>query len=241
MFRLIGVCLVAVIGWMPAYAQPTQPAQASHTEAFQQLAQEWVQGALQAATASSQQHLRMEVVVGNIDSRLRLAPCGNIEPYLPVAAKLWGRTRIGLRCVDGITKWNISLPITVHAWGAAWVIKNPVPSGSILAEDDVVQAEVDWAQEAQPVLIDPSLWVGQTATRALQTGQVLRQGMVKPAVAFHAGSMVRVIAQGAGFQITGSAQALSAGMVGQMVRIRLENGKISTGLVIDSRTVRIDL
>lgn len=241
MGRIAWVLVCSLISGGAVLAQGTPVPQNSNTEAFQQLAQEWVQGALQAATSNTQQHLRMEVVVGNLDSRLRLAPCGNVEPYLPVGAKLWGRTRIGLRCVDGMAKWNVSLPITVHAWGPAWVIKNHVPSGSVITQDNVMQAEVDWAQEAQSVLVDPSLWLGQTSTRVLNTGQVLRQGMVKPAQVFQAGSMVRVIAQGAGFQITGRAQALSAGVVGQTARIRLENGKISTGLVIDSRTVRIDL
>jgi flagella basal body P-ring formation protein FlgA len=53
--------------------------------------------------------------------------------------------------------------------------------------------------------------------------------------------MVRLVAQGAGFQITGTAQALSAGVVGQTARIRLENGKISSGMVVDQRTVQINL
>jgi flagella basal body P-ring formation protein FlgA len=52
---------------------------------------------------------------------------------------------------------------------------------------------------------------------------------------------VRVVAQGAGFQISSEAQALSAGVVGQTARVRMENGKVSTGTVLDMRTVKIDL
>jgi flagellar basal body P-ring formation protein FlgA len=219
----------------------TAKAQTVHSAELQELAQQWVQTALQAAEPGRPHPLRMEVVVGQIDSRLKLAPCGNVDPYLPVSAKLWGRTRLGLRCVDGMSRWNITLPLTVHAWGPAWVVKTPVPSGAIVTQDHVVQAEVDWAEQAQSVLINPDLWQGHTATRVLQTGQVLRQGLVKPAQVFQAGSMVRLIAQGAGFQITGSAQALSAGVVGQTARIRLENGKISSGIVVDQRTVQINL
>lgn len=227
---LIGLLQVA-----PGHAQD-----AVGTE-FQSIAQNWVTQASRSALPSGAEPLRIEITVGNIDSRLKLAPCGNIEPYLPVGAKLWGRTRVGLRCIDGITRWNISLPVTVKAWGNAWVVKNHVPSGTLVTEANVVQTEVDWAEEAPSVLIDPALWQGQMATRVLNTGQTLRQGMVKPAQVFQAGAMVRLIAQGRGFQVSSEGQALSAGVIGQQARVRLDNGKISSGMVVDSRTVKIDL
>lgn len=231
----IGIVLMAFLCVNAARAQDQ-----SGNE-FQTIAQNWVTQSSKAALPTGADSLRMEIVVGNIDSRLKLAPCGNIEPYLPVGSKLWGRTRVGLRCVDGITRWNISLPVTVKAWGNAWVIKNHVPSGSVVTEANVVQSEVDWAEEANSVLIDPSLWMGQMATRVLNTGQTLRQGMVKPAQVFQAGSMVRLVAQGKGFQVSSEGQALSAGVVGQQARVRLDNGKVSSGTVVDSRTVKIDL
>ena len=208
---------------------------------FETLAQDWLRDATQLAQSSGGTTLRMEVKVGSLDSRLRLAPCANVEPYLPPGSRLWGRTRIGLRCIDGVSRWNVSLPVTVNAFGNAWVIKGPVQPGVAIAEDDVVEAEVNWAEESNPVIRDRALWVGQTATRLLTTGQTLRQGMVKPAQVFQAGASVRVVAQGPGFQVSSDAQALSAGVVGQVARVRMENGRVSSGVVLDMRTVKIDL
>jgi flagella basal body P-ring formation protein FlgA len=208
---------------------------------FQALAQDWLREATSAVQPAGPTALRLEVKVGSLDSRLKLAPCGNVEPYLPPGARLWGRTRIGLRCMDGVSRWNVSLPVTVNAYGSAWVIKGTVPAGATLTEADVTEAEVNWAEESSPVLRDRALWVGQTTTRALTTGQAVRQGMVKPAQVFQAGAQVRVVAQGAGFQISSDAQALSAGVVGQVARVRMENGKVSSGMVLDMRTVKIDL
>lgn len=208
---------------------------------FQALARDWLRSATSAAPSSATTSLRMEVKVGSLDSRLRLAPCGNVEPYLPPGSRLWGRTRVGLRCVDGVSRWNVSLPVTVNAYGNAWVIKNPVAAGVALTADDVLETEVNWAEETNPVLRDRALWVGQIATRALTTGQTLRQGMVKPAQVFQPGAQVRVVAEGAGFVISSDAQALSAGVVGQEARVRMENGRVSTGLVLDTKTVKIDL
>ena len=143
--------------------------------------------------------------------------------------------------MQGSTKWNVFLPITVKAFGPAWVIKGQVPSGAVLTVADAMTSEVDWAEQNSPVIADPSHWIGQTVTRSLSTGQVLRLDMVKPSQVFQAGASVRVVAQGPGFQVSSDAQALSAGVVGQVARVRMENGRVSSGVVLDMRTVKIDL
>ncbi|MCF8167352.1 MAG: flagellar basal body P-ring formation chaperone FlgA [Rhodoferax sp.] len=217
------------------------PALAQQAPELEALAQRWVRDAVEASQGTMNAPLRMEISVGKLDSRLKLAPCGNIEAYLPTASRLWGSTRVGLRCVDGMSRWNVTLPVTVNAYGKAWVIRDQVLSGTPLNAANAVEAEVNWAQEAASVLADPAMWVGQVATRTLHTGQTLRAGMVKPAQAFQAGSSVRVVAQGTGFQISSEAQALSAGVVGQQARVRMENGRVTSGLVLDARTVRIEL
>jgi flagella basal body P-ring formation protein FlgA len=123
--------------------------------------------------------------------------------------------------------------------GPAWVVRGQVASGGVIGEGDVVQAEADWAEDTQAVVQEPGAWLGQIATRQLSTGMVLRQGMVKPAQVFTAGTQVRVVAQGRGFEVASEAQALSAGVVGQTARVRMDNGRIATGTVLDARTVRI--
>lgn len=203
--------------------------------------QRWLDSAVSNIRPSGAAPLRMEVAVGELDSRLRLASCARVEPYIPVGTRLWGKTRLGLRCLEGSTKWNVFLPVTVRAFGAAWVIKGDVASGTTLTESDAVEAEVDWAEETSPIVASPSQWVGQVASRALTTGQALRQVMIKPAQVFQAGAQVRVVAQGAGFQIASDGQALSAGVVGRPARVRMDNGRVMTGVVLDNRTVKLEI
>lgn len=208
---------------------------------YSDVAQNWLRKALPTQTGVDATALRMEVILGNLDSRLRLAPCGNVEPYLPVGTRLWGKAQVGLRCVDGVSRWNVMIPVTVNAFGPAWVMRGQVSAGAVLTESDVVRSEVNWADDTNPVLRDRGAWEGLVATRPLTTGQTLRQGMVKPAQVFQAGAPVRVVAQGVGFSVSSDAQALSAGVVGQIARVRMENGRISTGVVLDGKTVQIDL
>ena len=140
-----------VCGALLATAAGAVQAQTPGGADFQSIAQDWLRDAT-TAQATGAGVLRMDVKVGSLDSRLKLAPCGNVEPYLPPGTKLWGRTRVGLRCVDGLSRWNVSLPVTVNAYGTAWVIKGQVALGATLTEDDVVEAEVNWAEESSPVL-----------------------------------------------------------------------------------------
>jgi flagella basal body P-ring formation protein FlgA len=232
---LFAICVLLVVP-VPAYSQ-TAGAQPEFIEATQQ----WLDNAVTSVRPAGVAPLRMEVTLGELDSRLRLAPCAKVEPYIPVGTRLWGKTRLGLRCLSGSTKWNVFLPVTIKAFGAAWVIKGNVASGAILTEADAVEAEVDWAEESSPIVVNPSQWAGQVAARALSTGQALRQAMIKPAQVFQAGAQVRVVAQGAGFQITSDGQALSAGVVGQPARVRMDSGRVMTGVVLDNRTVRLEI
>jgi flagella basal body P-ring formation protein FlgA len=203
--------------------------------------QRWLDQALTSTRSKETMPLRMEVSVGSLDSRLQLAPCSRVEPYLPPGTRLWGKTRLGLRCTDGQVKWNVFLPVTIKATGPAWVVKRDVASGAVISEADLTQAEVDWAQDSSPVIADIAQAAGQVATRPLSTGQTLRQNMVRAAQVFQAGAQVRVLAVGAGYQITSDGQALAAGVVGQQTRVRMDSGRIMTALVLDARTVRLEL
>ena len=232
--KALGLVLVFIAGM--AHGQ-TSSAESDMLETTRH----WLDQAVSSVRSSGSSALKMEVILGTLDSRLRLAPCNRVEPFLPPGSRLWGRTRMGLRCADGAARWSVFLPVTVKAYGLAWVIKGNMAAGSVLRQDDVMEAEVDWAEDSGAVVIDPALWVGQVATRGLVTGQVLRQGMFRPAQVFQAGAQVRVVAQGAGFQIMSDGQALSAGVVGQPARVKMDNGRIMTGVVLDTRTVKIEI
>ncbi|MFE8644630.1 flagellar basal body P-ring formation chaperone FlgA [Sphingomonas sp. NCPPB 2930] len=229
---------------VPAAAPQPAPAAAPGLEAVPDIAatsRQFLDAAVAQAPASANMPLRMEVSLGALDSRLRLAPCARVEPYLPPGMRLWGKTRLGLRCLEGAVRWNVFLPVTVKAFGPAWVVQGAVAPGTTLAAGDAVEAEVDWAEDASPIVSDPAQWIGTTVTRALQPGQPLRQSLVRAPQAFGAGSQVRIVAQGPGFAVTSGGQAINAGFVGQQVRVRMDNGRIMNGTVVDAQTVQMAL
>lgn len=258
---LRAACVAAATAWLAGAAALAAPAawaqvgaslsgasqQALHPpQALRALAQDWVNQVMADPTATvgrpvGADELRIETLVGEPDPRLRLAACAQVEPYLPPNTRLWGKSRVGLRCVQGPVRWNIVLPLSVQAFGPAWVLRDAVPPGTPLQAEHAMQAEVDWAQQPAAVLREPEQWLGRVAARPLSAGQTLRSSDVRAAQAFAAGTQVRVLVQGPGFSVASSGQALGAGVLGQTVRVRMDNGRVLSAEVLDGQTVRMSL
>lgn len=231
----MAAALCALAGLAPAQQQ------AESVPEWAGATQRWLDDAVAATQAAQASPLRMEVSVGSLDPRLKLAPCAKIEPFLPPGARLWGKSRLGVRCADGGARWSVFMPVTIKAFGPAYVLKAHVPPGTPIRDADLAETEVDWAEEVSPVLANPAQWQNQVAARALAPGQTLRQNMLKAQQVFQAGAQVRVTAQGPGFSVTTDGQALTPGVVGQPARVRMDNGRIMSGVVLDTNTVRLEL
>jgi len=217
-------------------SEPTAAAEAAPT-GMVQIEQQVRQFALDASAAPG---MRVEVQVGALDSRLRLAPCERVEPYLPAGTRLWGRTRIGLRCAQGDRPWNVYLPLTVKVFGTGLIVAASLPVGAVLTLADLRSGEVDLADGAGP-LVNPDFAVGRTLARSVNVGQALRQNDLRARQWFAAGDTVQITAVGAGFRVSGEGQALGPGLEGQSARVRTESGKVVVGLPVAERRLELGL
>jgi flagellar basal body P-ring formation protein FlgA len=227
---------LAGLPWAALGQGPAAPA-ALAPELGQRITELAQGGARQLAAAAA----RVEVQVGQLDPRLQLAPCARIEPYLPPQATLWGRTRVGLRCTEGPKRWNVSLPVTVRVWAPALVATADLPAGTVLTEQHLGLAEVDLAAAPGVVLTRTPLALGRTLQRGLAAGDALRQADLKARQWFAAGETVRVVAAGPGWRVVSEGQALGAGLEGQPVRVRMDNGKMLQARPVADRQVEVML
>ena len=185
---------------------------------------------------------RVEVVPGRLDARLRLTPCEQIQAYLPSGARLWGKTRVGLRCVKGVTAWNVYLPITVNVFGPALVSTSALPTGHVLAASDFIQAEVNLSEDLMnPPVTESAQLLGRVLAKPLSPGQSLRQSSLKARQWFAAGDQVQIRAAGSGFAVAGAGEAVTAGMEGQPARVRTESGRVVSGMPVAERQLEIAL
>lgn len=193
-----------------------------------------------AGTASGPAQPRVAVEIGQLDPRLRLAPCRKVEPQLP-QGRLWGRTRVGLRCVEGERPWQVWLPVTVQVFAPALVLVSALPAGTVLAAEHLQLAEVDWAAATQPPHQRLQDLVGRTLSRPLAPGEAVRSADLRVRQWFAAGETVQVLARGPGFAVSGEGQALNPGLEGQVVRVRTESGRVLTGRPVAERRVEVNL
>jgi flagella basal body P-ring formation protein FlgA len=235
----------------PAQARPTPPLLgalalwASFSAAAQPLPAATLQAAQSMVRAAAQalapRGARIEVEPGALDTRLRLAPCARIEPYLPASARAWGAGRVGLRCLEGDTAWNVTLPVTVRVFAPAPVAAAPLPAGTVIEAMHLRLAEVDWAAAPSPVQADADALRGRTLAQPLPAGQPVRTTNLRPRQWFAAGDTVRIVAQGNGFAVSGEGQALSHGIEGQSARVRTESGRIVHGKPLGDRRLELPL
>ena len=102
-------------------------------------------------------------------------------------------------------------------------------------------AEVDFAEDNAPVVINTTLAVGRVLTRPLTAGRGLRQTDLKPRMWFAAGDSVKVLASGPGFSVSGNGQALTPGIEGQTARVRTDNGQVVSGTPVGTHVVELSL
>jgi flagella basal body P-ring formation protein FlgA len=182
---------------------------------------------------------RVEVLPGQLDPRLRLAPCQQIDAYLPPGSTPWGRTRIGLRCASGPVAWNVYLPVTVKVWRKAIVSTAALPAGTELSAADLQLAEVDVAGAASPVHTETSRLLGRRLINAIGPGLPLRSDNLRARQWFAAGDKVTLVYKGEGFEASTDGQAINSGMDGQPVRVRVDSGQVITGMPTGEHRVEV--
>ncbi|MGE0801872.1 MAG: flagellar basal body P-ring formation chaperone FlgA [Lautropia sp.] len=183
------------------------------------------------------QRLRVEVEVGTIGSGVRLAPCARAEPFVPGHARLWGRTTIGLRCVEG-ARWTTYLPVKIAAYGPALVARTALPAGRMVQAADFTVQEIDWAESRSLPVANSTRLLEQELSRPLAAGQPLLTDQLRIPPSIRAGEPVMVVVSGTGFAIGTEAVALANAAEGQRIRVRTGAGKVLEGTV-DRKTVKI--
>ncbi|HEY4371385.1 MAG TPA: flagellar basal body P-ring formation chaperone FlgA [Burkholderiales bacterium] len=183
---------------------------------------------------------RVEISIGTLDPRLKLSPCGRVEPYIPAGARLWGKSQLGLRCTEG-SHWSVFLPVEVKVFGRALVATRPLPYGQPVGADDVRLEEVEFTKEPGMAISDARQLEGKTTARAITPGQVLRQEYFRTPPAIGAGDIVKVVYTGDGFNISTSGRAIGNAAEGQPVRVQTDAGRVVQGIARSGRVVEMRL
>ncbi len=223
-FRLALFCLL--IASLPAVArQEVAPVKA----AIEDFLRIQVKGLPGVATFS----------VGSIEAQNNLAPCPSLAVSLPPGARAWGHTSVVVRCqVEG--GWSIFVAVQVHIQGDYLVTARPLSQGQLVAEADLFKMRGDLTDLPAGILTEPGQAIGKTVARSVASGRPLRSDMLRLTLAIQPGQSVKVVSKGPGFQVSaGEGRALNGAGEGQLVQVRLPNGRVISGIAGQGGVVEI--
>ena len=181
---------------------------------------------------------QIRVEVGAIDPRLNLAACANPEAFLPPGSRAWGKTSVGVRC-GAPAAWSIYISATVHVEDDYLAAAAPLAQGQTIGPNDIARLRGDLTMLPPGILTEPAQAVGQTVLRSLPMGAPLRQDALRARQAVTQGQVVRVVAGGAGFSVSGEGRALANGADGQTIQVRTAAGQVVSGVARAGGTVEI--
>lgn len=180
---------------------------------------------------------QVNVTVGAIE-QVQLPACAQLQTFMPLGAKLWGNSSIGVRCSQG-ADWTLYVPVTVRVQAPVVVATRPLASGKILADEDLTLQMAELTQLPAGVFSSVQEAVGKVLTAGVVAGNPLRQDMLRAPIVVRQGQSVRLIAQGKGFKVSSEGKALSNAAVGQNVQVKAQNGQTVSGVVQADGTIEV--
>ncbi len=191
--------------------------------------------AIQVASAVSG---RLELEISRVDPRNHLAPCQAAEAFVPPNVRLWGRSRVGVRCTEG-ARWTVYVPLEVRVYAQVAVAARSISIGQTIAPEDVRISEVELTREAPGLSTDGQELIGRQATRMLLPGSPLRAEYGKSRVVIQSGDPVKVVFVGNGFTVEGDGRAVNGAADGDSVRVQVDSGHVISGTARDGRRVEM--
>lgn len=180
----------------------------------------------------------VKVTAGSIDPNLKLAACLNPQAFLPPGSRAWGKTSVGIQC-DAPVKWKIYVQAEVSIKAPYIVTAHPLSQGHKITEQDLTFAQGDLTRLPAGVFTDASQLVGQVVRSPMMAGTVLRQSMLKQALAVQQGQTVLLTTQGPGFVINAEGKAMKNASLGQVVPVKVRNGQIVSGIAKPNGKVEV--
>lgn len=158
-----------------------------------------------------------------------LPPCDRHEIFLPAESRLWGKTRVGVKC-DQPAPWTAFLAVTVSVKGTYLLSAKKINRGQTLTASDFVVVAGELTSLPDSTLTDPRLALGQRAKVSLAAQQPLRRDHLYQPPVVKQGDKVRLVARGHGFSASTEGTALNNAAAGEPVKVRTAGGQTLSGV-----------
>lgn len=167
------------------------------------------------------------IEMGRFDPSLRLAACP--QPPQPAWAGKHhkGVVSIVLRCNS--PTWTVRLQGKVTVSQSIVVTKRAISAGETLSAEDLTLRSD--SSTTPNMVVDIQDAVGKVLARSLPEGLALRTEMLKEPFSVKQGQQVQVRVVGAGFSVSAEGKSIGNASEGQVVAVRMQNGRVVQGVV----------
>ena len=183
-------------------------------------------------------NLKVEVRVGKTRQKLGQCP-QELETALSGRDRPWGAFSVLVRCPQPF--WAVSVPVQTRVFGPQVVSTQYLPPGERLKPDQLQVITTDITRSPPDRADSLSQVIGRALNRPVPQGGVVTLNILKADAVIKVGEVVRVQIQGRGFSAMGEGKAISAGSIGDSIRVRMTDGQQVTGQVVRAGLVEVML
>jgi len=181
---------------------------------------------------------QVSVHSGAIDPNLKLAQCADVQVFMPTGSRAWGKTSVGVRC-NSPSAWTIYVQATVNVVAQYLVAAAPLAQGQVVTAQDVMFESGDLTQLPAGIFTNQDQAIGRSVNISMNAGTVLRQEMLKAALAVQQGQTVMLVSKGHGFSVSTEGQAMAKASEGQVVQVKVSSGQVVTGIARNGGQVEV--
>ncbi len=182
---------------------------------------------------------RLVIVPETLNSRLRLAACGQaLQARLPTGQRVSSRVAVSVSCPTQ-AGWTIRVPVQLQIYRQVLVTTRPLARGDSVGAGDVHTEERDITRLGYGYVESLEQIAGRSLARPLNAGTVLQPGQLNGREMVRAGDQVELVAQLDGIEVRTTGQALDGGDTGARLRVRNgHSGMIVPGVVLAAGQVK---
>lgn len=174
----------------------------------------------------------IQIKVGRLDPRLRLAACGEpLTAYFSPGSSTIGHTTVGVRC-DGPKPWSLFVPLHIDRQIRVAVAVDQFPRGHVIAAQDITFKLRSSAKLNGGYFAPNEQLIGKVTTRPIARGTHYAQNMVKALRIVRRGEQVVLALQTGSIAVRVAGLALRDGTRGERIPVRnLSSKRIIEGTV----------
>ncbi len=164
--------------------------------------------------------------VDEVDPRIALAPCTQLEAFMPNGAAMLGRTSIGVRCTEK-NGWSLFISANITTTMNMLTSSKPLQQGQVITAGDFSIQTGEINQTG--IVTDENQILGKVIKYSIGAGQLLKQDMFRPPYVITQGETVQLISEGQGFKLRVEGQAMNNAAAGQSAQVKVPSGQVISG------------